>query len=82
MLFIFSTPVLIRHLWQLKAVIFLHLCLILAGLLQTWAEVAHTCKEHIFTTVITSVKSFIGQALGCRLKVRFLRLGDKTVNAL
>jgi hypothetical protein len=24
MLFIFSTPVLIRHLWQLKTVIFLH----------------------------------------------------------
>ncbi len=24
MLFIFSTPVLIRHLWQLKTVVFLH----------------------------------------------------------
>ncbi len=27
MLFIFSTPVLIRHLWQLKTVVFLHWCL-------------------------------------------------------
>ncbi len=28
MLFIFSTPVLMRHLWQLKAVVFMHRCLI------------------------------------------------------
>ncbi len=28
MLFIFSTPVSIRHLWQLKTVVFLHWCLI------------------------------------------------------
>ncbi len=27
MLFIFSTPVLIRHLWQLKTVVLHHLCL-------------------------------------------------------
>jgi hypothetical protein len=30
MLFIFSTPVLIRHLWQLKTAVFLHWYLILA----------------------------------------------------
>ncbi len=35
MLSIFSTPVLIRHLWQLKAVVFLHRCLICAVLLMT-----------------------------------------------
>ncbi len=35
MLFIFSTPVLIRHLWQLKTVVSLHLCLIRTVLLQT-----------------------------------------------
>ncbi len=35
MQFIFSTPVLIRHLWQLKTVVFLHQCLICAVLLQT-----------------------------------------------
>jgi hypothetical protein len=33
MLFIFSTPVLVRHLWQLKTVVFLHWCLICAALL-------------------------------------------------
>jgi hypothetical protein len=32
MLYIFSTPVLIRHLWQLKKVAFLHWCLIRAAL--------------------------------------------------
>ncbi len=30
MLFIFSTPVFIRHLWQLKTLVFLHRCLIRA----------------------------------------------------
>jgi hypothetical protein len=30
MLFIFSTPELIRNLWQLKTVVFLHWCLICA----------------------------------------------------
>ncbi len=30
MLFIFSTPVLIRYLWQLKTVVFLHWCRICA----------------------------------------------------
>ena len=34
MLLIFSTPVLIRHLWQLKTVVFLHWCLICAALLN------------------------------------------------
>ena len=33
MFFIFSVPVLIRHLWQLKAVVFLHRCLSRAILL-------------------------------------------------
>ncbi len=39
MLFVFSTSVLIRHLWQLKAVVFLHLCMTCA-LLLTWLTVA------------------------------------------
>ena len=30
----FSTPVLIRHLWQLKTVVFLHWCLLCAVLLN------------------------------------------------
>ena len=33
MQFIFSTPVLIRHLWQLETLVFLHWCIILAVLL-------------------------------------------------
>jgi len=33
MLFIFSTPVLIRHLWQLKTLVSLHWCLICTVLL-------------------------------------------------
>jgi len=38
MLFIFSTPVLIRYLWQLKTVVFLHWCLIHAILLFTFLK--------------------------------------------
>ncbi len=33
MLFIYSTPVLIRHLWQFTTVVFVHWCLICAVLL-------------------------------------------------
>jgi hypothetical protein len=33
MFFNFSTPVLIRHLWQLKTVVFLHWCLKLSVVL-------------------------------------------------
>jgi hypothetical protein len=33
MILIFSTPELIKHLWQLKTVVFLHFCLIHAVLL-------------------------------------------------
>jgi hypothetical protein len=36
MYFIFSTPVLIRNLWQLKTVVFLHWCLIRALLLAVY----------------------------------------------
>ena len=44
MLFIFSTPAFIRHLWQLKAVVFLHWCLIcplLLGVCQIHWNYAH-----------------------------------------
>ncbi len=40
MLFIFSTPVLNRHLWQLKTVVFLHWCLMHAILLAKKPMVA------------------------------------------
>jgi hypothetical protein len=42
MLLIFSTPALIRHLWQLKAVVCLHCCLMCAVLLS-WLP--HTVKN-------------------------------------
>ncbi len=38
MLFIFTTPVLIRHPWQLKTVVFLHRCLIRAVLLSMFVQ--------------------------------------------
>ncbi len=37
MLFIFSTPVIMRHLWQLNTVVFLHRCLICTVLLQIFS---------------------------------------------
>ncbi len=45
MLFSFSTPHLIRHLWQLKTVVFVHLCLIRAVLLEVDHE--YLSKEHL-----------------------------------
>jgi len=41
MLFIFSTPVLIRHLWQLKTFIFLHWSLMCAVLLTMPYRIFH-----------------------------------------
>jgi hypothetical protein len=35
MLFVYTTPVLNRHLWQLKTVVFLHRCLICAVILHS-----------------------------------------------
>jgi hypothetical protein len=42
MSFIFSTPLLIRHLWQLQTVVFRHWCLIRAVLLHDIYKCAHT----------------------------------------
>jgi len=38
-MFIFSTPVLITHLWQFKTAVFLHWCPICAVLLEPVGEV-------------------------------------------
>ncbi len=38
MVFIFSTPVLIRHLWQPKTVVFLYLCLMHAVLFTNFPK--------------------------------------------
>ncbi len=52
MSFIFSTPVLIRHLWQLKKVVFLHWFLICALLLlRSFARKALTLKTTSVRTV-------------------------------
>jgi hypothetical protein len=72
MLFIFSTPVLIRHLWQPKTVIFLHRCFICAVLLY-WASL--TCQPNpknfpdtntlaYFGPLMSQKKSFISLAPG------------------
>ncbi len=57
MLFIFSTPVLIRHLWQLMAAVFLHWCLICGVLLRDTAKHLHynTFYTVMLIVVILSV---------------------------
>ncbi len=50
MLLIFTTPVLIRHLWQLKKVVILHWCLIhavLLHLLYIFSIVELSCKYNL-----------------------------------
>jgi hypothetical protein len=51
MLFIFSTPALIRHLWQLKTVVFQHWCLKRAVplVINTW-KFPGTEHASLFTT--------------------------------
>ncbi len=56
MLFTFSTPVLIRRLWQLNAVVYLQWCLIHAVLLLTKMEL-QKCQ----TGMILSAKSHLRQ---------------------
>ncbi len=59
MLFIFSTPMLIRHLWQLKTVVFLNWCLIhgvLLGLNVTdtvKSSGLHYYLEHHITIIMS-----------------------------
>jgi hypothetical protein len=65
MLFIFSTPVLIRHLWQLKTVVSLHWCLI------------HAVLFLVFTVDITNLKMFI--KLG-QEETEFLRRIEKRLS--
>ncbi len=49
MLFIFSTPVLIRHLWKLKPVVLLHWCLIGTVVFVLGATVVKFPRDGIFT---------------------------------
>ncbi len=48
MLFIFSTTVLIRYLWQLKTVVFLHWCLKCTVLLKKHAAFVFLIKRFFF----------------------------------
>jgi hypothetical protein len=52
MLLVFSTPVLIRHLWQLKTVVFLYWCLICAALLYNhrnlYSVIYAECCRYVF----------------------------------
>ncbi len=65
MLFIFSTPVLIRHLWQLKTIVFLHWCLICAVLLCWQNNVGKSFDFQVFVFCwhngITLWSPFLGQ---------------------
>jgi hypothetical protein len=63
MLFIISTPVLIRHLWQLKTAVFLHRCLICTVLLRPkLSHAAHLwyngISTHEFNTILTNIQSY------------------------
>ncbi len=49
MKFIFSTPVLIRHLWQLKTVVFRHWCLILT---VTLSPLLVAAKLQIYNSIL------------------------------
>ncbi len=53
MLFIFSTPVLIKHLWQLKTVVFLRWCLMCAVPYRSYKfDILGSSKQYLFTFLI------------------------------
>jgi hypothetical protein len=57
-MFIFSTPVLIRQLWQLKTIVFLHRCLICAALfpiLSFQNMTTHTFKSQVERVIKYSI---------------------------
>jgi len=60
MLLIFSTPVLIRHLWQHKTVVFLHRSLTRAVPLENSASSRRSgCKDWLRGTNTTKLKSLV-----------------------
>jgi hypothetical protein len=65
--FIFSTPELIRHLWQLKTIVFLHWCLICAVLLDF--NEADTLKSNSILIYLISVPSIDTQMNGIKAKI-------------
>ncbi len=69
MLFIFSTSVFIRHLWQLKTVVFMHWCLLCAGAL---VYKIYLSIDFSFTAnVLPSIYRTLNQWLEVELKVLF-----------
>ncbi len=78
MWFIFSTPVLIRHMWQLKTVVFLHRCLIHVcsirmkqiGLFQFWHKLhqksfIESCLKNFFCKMLLDGRTHPGD---CAIK--------------
>ena len=64
MLFSFTTPVLIRHLWQLKTVVFLHWCLICVVLLYSYAMLSLEHSIIFSATTDTHISSSLCRQLG------------------
>jgi hypothetical protein len=56
-MFIFSTPVFIKHLWQLKTVVFLHRCLLHVVLLQHVSSNRPKCS--VFAEMCWSLSKFL-----------------------
>ncbi len=63
MLFIFSTPLLIKHLWQLKTVVFQHWCIICAVLLQVTPKFV-ACIRNIIIDTSRSVNAAFCSVIG------------------
>ncbi len=81
MLFIFSTPVLIRHLWHLKTAVFVHWCLIRAVPLPYFTERVTIFTHKSFTGFHPSDAPFrcstLGQAPGLTHKHQTRLARDK-----
>ncbi len=72
MLFIFSTPVLIRHLWQLETVVFLHWCIICAVLLLVVIK-THSFGYNLLEPKLKNKKYFLIES-GLRLSMFLKRV--------
>ncbi len=70
MYFIFSTPVFIRHLWQLKTVVFLHWCLICAVLLMTLVKAKARGNKILTVQVLLTFVTYNCQNNGGMVKCR------------
>jgi len=64
-MFIFSTPVLIRHLWQFKTVVFLHWC-VMGAVLLTNSQTYKRCSilfQRTFTRLTPAIFEWVHNAL-------------------